>query len=130
MAADASRLSRFLGSDLVYAFRRSPVAMASLILLLVLIITAFLAPLIAPQNPHDLKQIFIEKAELPPIWAQGGEWPFLLGTDPQGRDVFSAILYGTRISLTIGLASVAVSMTLGIAIGLIAGYLGGGSTTC
>jgi peptide/nickel transport system permease protein len=125
MAADASRLSRFLGSDLVYAFRRSPVAMASLILLLVLIITAFLAPLIAPQNPHDLKQIFIEKAELPPIWAQGGEWPFLLGTDPQGRDVFSAILYGTRISLTIGLASVAVSMTLGIAIGLIAGYLGG-----
>jgi peptide/nickel transport system permease protein len=125
VAAETTRFARFMGSDLVYSFRRSPVAMVSLVLLLVLITTAFLAPLIAPQNPHDLKQIFIDKAELPPIWKKDGEWPFILGTDPQGRDVLSAILYGTRISLTIGLASVAVSMTIGIAIGLVAGYLGG-----
>ena len=125
MAADASRLARFLASDLGYSFRRSPVAIVAFVLLLVLMATAFLAPWISPQNPHDLRQIFIDKAELPPIWSKDGEWPFILGTDPQGRDVLSAILYGTRISLMIGLASVAVSMTLGVTIGLIAGFLGG-----
>jgi peptide/nickel transport system permease protein len=72
-----------------------------------------------------LKQVFIDKAELPPIWNKDGEMPFLLGTDPQGRDVLSAILYGSRVSLLIGLASVLVSMTIGIAIGLTAGYFGG-----
>lgn len=125
MAASTSRLGRFLASDLVHAFRHSPVAIVALCLFVVLVVTALLAPVIAPQNPHDLKQIFIDKAELPPIWVKGGEWPFLLGTDPQGRDVFSAILYGTRLSLAIGLASVAVSMTIGISIGLMAGYHGG-----
>lgn len=116
---------RFLASDLGYSFRHSPVAIIALVLLLLLVVTAVLAPWIAPQNPHDLKQIFIDKAELPPIWAKGGEWPFLLGTDPQGRDVLSAILYGTRISLAIGAASVAVSMLFGITVGLVAGFFGG-----
>ena len=125
MAADASYVGRFLASDLGYSFRRSPLAMFAFVLLVVLMATAFLAPWISPQNPHDLKQIFIDKAELPPIWSKDGEWPFVLGTDPQGRDVLSAILYGTRISLLIGLTSVAVSMTLGVAIGLVAGFLGG-----
>ena len=69
--------------------------------------------------------MFIDKAELPPIWSKDGEMPFLLGTDPQGRDVLSAILYGTRVSLLIGLASVLVSMTIGVAMGLTAGYFGG-----
>ena len=64
------------------------------------------APLIAPQNPFDLTQLFLDKAELPPAWAADGEMPYLLGTDPQGRDIFSAILYGSRISLVIGAASV------------------------
>ena len=67
-------------------------------------LTALVAPLIAPQNPYDLTQLFLDKAELPPIWQADGEWPYLLGTDPQGRDVLSAILYGSRISLVIGLA--------------------------
>jgi peptide/nickel transport system permease protein len=93
--------------------------------LLLLMATAFLAPAMSPQNRHDLKQIFIEKAELPPIWAKDGEWHFLLGTDPQGHDVLPAILYGTQISPAIGLASVAVSMTAGISICLIAGFFGG-----
>lgn len=124
-AVRTGAVSRFLASDLVWSFRRSPVAMLSLVVLLLVAATAFLAPFIAPQNPYDLKQIFIDKAELPPIWAKDGEWPFLLGTDPQGRDVLSAILYGTRVSLIIGIASVAVAMTIGVSIGLAAGFLGG-----
>ena len=95
-------------------------------LVLALIVAAsFAAPLIAPQNPYDLRQVFIDKAELPPLWSAGGEAPFVLGTDPQGRDVLSTILYGTRVSLVIGLASVLLSMAIGVTIGLIAGYRGG-----
>ena len=124
-AREPGRLARWLDSDVGWSFRRTPVAWLSALLLLILILTAFCAPLIAPQNPYDLKQIFIDKAELPPIWARDAEWPFLLGSDPQGRDVLSAILYGTRVSLIIGLASVIVSMGIGVTIGLLAGYHGG-----
>ena len=125
MAAERSAIGRFLDSDLGYSFRRSPMAVAAFVLLTLLMLSAFLAPLISPQNPHDLRQLFMDKAELPPIWTSGGEWPFLLGTDPQGRDVLSAILYGTRVSLIIGLAAVAVSMLVGVTIGLMAGFFGG-----
>jgi peptide/nickel transport system permease protein len=125
MAADKSALRRILDSDLGYSFRRSPMAMTAFVLLVLLMLSAFLAPLISPQNPHDLRQLFMDKAELPPIWAADGEWPFLLGTDPQGRDVLSAILYGTRVSLVIGLAAVAVSMVVGVTVGLMAGFFGG-----
>ena len=72
---------------------------------------AVLAPLITPQNPFDLTQLFLDKAELPPAWAADGEMPYLLGTDPQGRDIFSAILYGSRVSLMIGLAAILLSVT-------------------
>ncbi len=119
------RLRRWLDSDIGWSFRSTPAAWISAIVLVVLVATALLAPLIAPQNPHDLRQIFIDKAELPPIWSKDGEWPFLLGTDPQGRDVLSAILYGSRVSLLIGLASVLLSMLIGISVGLTAGYFGG-----
>ncbi len=118
-------LSRWLDSDMGASFRASPVACASFAVLVLVAASAFLAPLIAPQNPYDIGQLFIEKAEIPPIWTRDGEWPFILGTDPQGRDVFSAILYGTRMSLLIGVAAVAVSMTVGVTIGLAAGFLGG-----
>ncbi len=120
-----SRLARFLDSDIGWSFRRTPAAWLSALMLALLILTALFCPLIAPQNPHDLSQIFIDKAEIPPIWSPDGEWPFLLGTDPQGRDVLSAILYGTRVSLIIGFAAVLVSMTLGVTIGLVAGFHGG-----
>ena len=119
------RVRRFLDSDIGWSFRSTPAAWISASVLFLLIATAFLAPLIAPQNPHDLSQIFIDKAEIPPIWSAGGEWPFLLGTDPQGRDVLSAILYGTRVSLIIGFAAVIVSMAIGVTIGLVAGFYGG-----
>jgi peptide/nickel transport system permease protein len=118
-------ISRWLGSDMGLSFRASPVAMASLVVLVLVALSALLAPVIAPQNPYDLKQVFIDKAEIPPIWTRDGEWPFLLGTDPQGRDVLSSILYGTRMSLLIGVAAVAASMSIGVSIGLAAGFLGG-----
>jgi peptide/nickel transport system permease protein len=124
-ATRPGRLRRFLDSDVGWSFRRTPAAWLSALVLFLLIATAFLAPLIAPQNPHDLAQVFIDKAEIPPIWNADGEWPFLLGTDPQGRDVLSAILYGTRVSLLIGLAAVVVSMGIGVTIGLISGFYGG-----
>ena len=117
-------ISRWLGSDMGLSFRASPVAMASLVVLVLVALSALLAPVIAPQNPYDLKQVFIDKAEIPPIWTRDGEWPFLLGTDPQGRDVLSSILYGTRMSLLIGVAAVAASMSIGVSIGLAAGFLG------
>lgn len=125
-AAPASgRIRRFLDSDIGWSFRKTPAAWISALVLTLLIVTAFLAPLIAAQNPYDLSQIFIDKAEIPPIWQEGGEWPFLLGTDPQGRDVLSAILYGSRISLIIGFAAVLVSMLIGVGVGLLAGFHGG-----
>ena len=124
MAAERGWRSWFDG-DIGWSFRHSTLAVASTVALILLAASAFLAPLIAPQNPYDLKQLFIDKAELPPIWTLDGELPFLLGTDPQGRDVLSAILYGTRISLVIGLASVVLSMTIGITTGLVAGFFGG-----
>ncbi len=123
--AMGGRLARLWNSDIGWSFRRTPAAWLSALLLLLLIVTAFAAPLVAPQNPYDLRQVFIDKAELPPIWASDGEKPFLLGTDPQGRDVLSTILYGTRVSLIIGLASVMLSMLIGVTIGLVSGFYGG-----
>lgn len=129
MSADSAkkptRLGAWLDSDIGWSFRQTPSAWISAMLLAIVVVTSFAAPLIAPQNPYDLKQVFIDKAEIPPIWSKGGEWPFLLGTDPQGRDVLSAVLYGTRVSLLIGTGSVLVSMLIGVAIGLVAGYRGG-----
>ena len=127
MAAEANpgRLARAFDSDIGWSFRRTPAAWISALLLALIVAASFAAPLIAPQNPYDLRQVFIDKAELPPLWSAGGEAPFVLGTDPQGRDVLSTILYGTRVSLVIGLASVLLSMAIGVTIGLIAGYRGG-----
>ena len=100
--ARPSRLARLLAGDIAWSFRRSPIAIGAALVLLVIALTALAAPLVSPQNPYDLKQLFLDKAELPPILSGDGEWPYLLGTDPQGRDVLSAILYGSRISLIIG----------------------------
>jgi peptide/nickel transport system permease protein len=90
-----------------------------------MIVTAFAAPLIAPQNPFDPAQLDLWNSELPPIWNADGQWPYLLGTDTQGRDILSAILYGSRISILIGVASVFLSLVIGLSFGLIAGYMQG-----
>ena len=109
-------LSRFLGD---------PVAIGAGVVLLVLVLMAVFAPLIAPQNPYDLMQIDIMDSEMPPAWRAGGDERFLLGTDTQGRGVLSTIMYGTGISLLIGVGAVVVQAVLGITLGLIAGYRGG-----
>ena len=106
-------------------FLLDPVAIGSAAVLLVLILMAVFAPLIAPQNPYDLLQLDIMNSDLPPAWRNGGDDQFWLGTDTQGRGVFSTILYGTGISLLIGIGAVLVQGILGITLGLWAGYKGG-----
>ena len=81
--------------------------------------------MISPQNPFDPAQLDLWNSELPPIWQADGQWPFILGTDTQGRDMLSAILYGSRISILIGVCSVILSLTVGLSLGLVAGYFGG-----
>jgi peptide/nickel transport system permease protein len=106
-------------------FLTDPVAIGAGAVLFVLVLMAALAPFVAPQNPYDLMQLSIMDSEMPPAWHTGGDGRFLLGTDAQGRGVLSTIMYGTGISLLIGLGAVLVQGTLGITIGLLAGYKGG-----
>jgi peptide/nickel transport system permease protein len=118
-------IKRALDSDLAASFRSSHVTMAAAAISVLLIASAALAPWIAPQNPFDLASLDLLNAELPPAWIEGSEPGFLLGTDNQGRDVLSAILYGLRISLVVGVASVVAAMILGVSLGLTAGMAGG-----
>ncbi len=116
---------RAIESDLFYSFRRSKVAMVAAFITLLYFLGALLAPWIAPHNPFDLASISIMDARIPPVWEDYGDSAFPLGTDDQGRDLLSAILYGARISLAVGFLSVLFAATLGIFLGLLAGYLGG-----
>jgi len=123
------RLKKFLASDFFYQFKSDKMAIVSFTIIFTFVTLAVLAPLISPYNPHDPSQIDLMDSEIPPVWDHNAdEEPdarFWLGTDQQGRDMFSAILYGLRISLIIGIFAVAVQMVIGIAIGLISGYVGG-----
>ena len=118
-------LKRWWDSDLAWTWRRAPVAIAATILLALLLIGSFGAGWVAPHNPFDLTKVELLDALLPPAWQANGQPTYLLGTDSQGRDLYSAILYGTRVSLLIGLAAVALSMVIGIVLGLVSGYAGG-----
>jgi peptide/nickel transport system permease protein len=120
-----SRVREIINSDLVYSFLRSKVAIAAAITTLVIVLAAIFAPYIAPKNPYDLTQISILDSNNPPMWMDGGAWPYILGTDDQGRDVFSTILYGSRQSIAIGMMATLFAGILGISLGLIAGYSGG-----
>ena len=117
---------RFLDSDVWASFKRSKLTIAAAFLTAMFMAAAVLAGLLSPQDPFDPAQLELMNSRLPPIWDAEGQMPFMLGTDEQGRDIFSAILYGLRISLAVGFLGVAFSATLGIALGLIAGYVGGG----
>ncbi|EPT9250770.1 ABC transporter permease [Photobacterium damselae] len=120
-----SRWQRFKQSDFLYFFRKDKVAMVSFAIFMAFATMAVFAPFIAPTNPYDLSSIDIMDAELPPSWMDEGDERFTLGTDDQGRDIFSTILYGSRLSLTIGLLAVGLQLILGVIIGLSAGYFGG-----
>src|ERR1700720_2162019 len=116
---------RALESDVFYSFRRSRLTMAAAAITVLFFLLAIFAPLLAVQNPFDPAQLQLMNSRTAPLWTADGQSPFLLGTDEQGRDVFSAILYGLRISLAVGVLGVLFSGTLGIVLGLIAGYVGG-----
>jgi peptide/nickel transport system permease protein len=116
---------RALDSDVYWSFKRSPVVVTAAIVTVLVFAGAIFAPWIAPQNPFDLRQLNLMDASLPPVWAPDGDPRYPLGTDTQGRDVFSTILFGSRISLLVGFLSVIFAMFLGVSLGLIAGYMGG-----
>ena len=118
-------LARALDSDLWWSFKRSPVTVASAIVAAVCVLGAVLAPLLAPHNPFDVATLDLMNAFNPPRWTEQGVAEFPLGTDDQGRDVLSAIMYGARVSLLVGACSVVFSALVGVSVGLLAGYLGG-----
>ncbi|QBF30573.1 ABC transporter permease [Thalassococcus sp. S3] len=121
-----SRLKEFWQSDFMYMFRRSPVAIISFAVVVILVLGAVLAPLIAPYDPFNPASLNLMNGFTPPSTPNAftGD-TFFLGTDDQGRDVFSTILYGMRISLFVGFSAVLFAMVLGVTLGLIAGYVGG-----
>src|SRR6516165_1421790 len=123
--ASAGRFKRLVESDLFYSFRRSRLTMLAAAVTLLFFLVAIFAPLIAVQNPFDPAQLQLMNSRIAPLWTADGQSPFLLGTDEQGRDMLSAILYGLRISLIVGVLGVTFSGALGILLGLIAGYVGG-----
>lgn len=123
-------MSRWWNSDVMWAFRRSPVALVSFFVVCVLVFCAVFAPIVAthdPFNPATLNLMDARTAPLTPNLFTGNE--FLLGTDDQGRDIYSTILYGMRISLFVGFAAVGLGLLIGVTLGLIAGYLGGWTET-
>jgi len=120
-----SLVGRIVDSDLLYSFRRSKLTLAAAAVTAGFFLLAILAPVLAVQNPFDPAQLELINSRIAPLWTADGQSPYLLGTDEQGRDVFSAILYGLRISLLVGILGVLFAATLGIGLGLVAGYVGG-----
>lgn len=120
-----SALRGFLDGDVWHSFRNSPVAMLAAAITLVCLVCALFAGWVAPHNPFDLATLELMDSLKPPAWISGGETKYLLGTDGQGRDILSALMYGTRISLLVGVASVLLSILIGVSMGLLAGFLGG-----
>lgn len=118
-------LRRFLDGDVFYSFKRSPLTMVAAALTLASFVAALFAGWLAPHNPFDLKTLNLLDAFTPPAWVERGNPAYFLGTDDQGRDVLSTIMYGSRVSLMVGLCAVALAMVIGITLGLLSGYVGG-----
>jgi peptide/nickel transport system permease protein len=118
-------LRRFFDGDIFYSFKRSPLVIAAAALIVACILAAVFAPWVAPHNPFDLRTLNLLDAFTPPAWSEGGNPSYPLGTDDQGRDVLSTIIFGSRMSLVIGLLATLLAMVIGISLGLISGYVGG-----
>jgi peptide/nickel transport system permease protein len=118
-------VARWRDSDVWYSFTHSPMAIGAAVIAALCLFCSFFAPWVAPHNPFDLATLNLSDARLPPVWIDGGNPSYLLGTDDQGRDILSALFYGARISLLVGVASVLLSMIVGVALGLISGFAGG-----
>ena len=118
-------VTRFFDSDLWYSFRSSRLVMLAATITLLMVGAALLAPVIAPHDPYDLRSLNLMDSDLPPAWTANGDPRFLLGTDDQGRDILSTILYGTRSSIAISVLAVFLAIGIGVSLGLMAGYFGG-----
>ncbi|HYF20272.1 MAG TPA: ABC transporter permease [Ramlibacter sp.] len=118
-------LHRWFDSDIGFSFRTSPVAMGAAAIAFICVFCAAFAGWVAPHNPFDLTTLVLSDARLPPAWESEGSSKYLLGTDDQGRDILSALMYGARISLVVGIISVLASMVIGVGLGLLAGFQGG-----
>ncbi len=124
-AAPPSAWHRFVDSDFVFSFKRSPTAMISALMLFFFVLVALLAPWIAPQNPFDPAALDLLNSRLPPAWIEGGQMKFPLGTDGQGRDLLSVLMHGLRISLFVSFSATLFSLVVGVTLGLVSGYAGG-----
>jgi peptide/nickel transport system permease protein len=118
-------LARLADSDVLHSFLRAKIVVLAAVITVCMVLAAVLAPWIAPHSPYDLSTVSLLDAHNPPAWLEGGDRSHLLGTDDQGRDLLSTILYGMRASITIGIFSVLLALVLGVSLGLTAGYFGG-----
>jgi peptide/nickel transport system permease protein len=118
-------LRRFFDGDVWHSFRSAPVAMVAAAVAALCVFCAAFAPWVAPHDPFDLASLELADSRLPPAWEDEGKAKYLLGTDDQGRDILSALMYGARISLLVGLASVVLSVIVGVSLGLLSGFVGG-----
>ena len=117
--------SRIKDSDIYFSYKKSPTAIISSLILLIIFFCSFFVELITPYNPFDPSSLSLMEAFTPPSWTEDGLSKFILGTDGQGRDMLSTILYGSRISLIVGFSAIIFSLLLGVGLGLTAGYFGG-----
>lgn len=118
-------LQQWWSGDVGYSFRNSPVAIVAAVVAFLCVFCAVFAGWVAPHNPFDLTTLELGDARLPPSWYPEGSGKYWLGTDDQGRDILSALMYGARISLAVGILSVILSVLIGVSLGLLAGFLGG-----
>jgi len=122
---EQSLRARIADNDIFIDFRRNRLVMFATALLVVILGASLLAPWIAPTDPFDPLSLDIMNSNLPPVWQADGQWPFVLGTDDQGRDMLSAVLYGLRVSIIISALGVFLAAAIGICLGVLAGYFGG-----
>ncbi|UPA27576.1 ABC transporter permease [Shinella oryzae] len=123
--AEQSLRARIADNDIFIDFKRNRLVMFATALLVVILGASLLAPWIAPTDPFDPLSLDIMNSNLPPVWQADGQWPFVLGTDDQGRDMLSAVLYGLRVSIIISALGVFLAAAIGICLGVLAGYFGG-----
>lgn len=119
------RLRAFFQSEFFYNFRRSPAAVAGALIVVLVLLVALIGPYFTVQDPYNMAELQLADAYKPPFWMEGGDPKFLLGTDQQGRDMVSAIVYGSQVSLVIGLLGTLMASAIGIVLGLASGYFGG-----
>ena len=117
--------NKIYDTDIGYSFFNSKIAIISSSIFLLIFLCSFCAEIVAPYDPFDPLNISLMDAFIPPVWSEGGNSNFFLGTDQQGRDMFSTMIYGSRISLIVGFSSIIFAMILGVSLGITAGYIGG-----